>query len=188
VYYLFDKLSMASVMENGTFHKFSLSSKVDREYTIFYLFGVFSDDVTVGCITVSLLPIRTEMELQNRRYWDALATSLQSSVLLRVNSVSKFIDESTENLNAPRHSMDHVAEAYKNHARITSTSADVLKNLEECIKMNKTLASWTKEKIEVVAEVAAKWDLFQGQLQNFENIIGRQVRIFYLNMLWTIDR
>lgn len=127
---------------------------------------------------MSLLPIRTEMELQNRRYWDALSSSLQSAVLRRARAVSSYMEEASATLHAPRHSMDQVAEAYSNHARILSTSNDTLKSLEETIKMNKTLASWTKEKMDAVAEAASKWDQFQSQLQNFESIIGRQVCMY----------
>lgn len=51
----------------------------------------------------------------------------------------------------------------------------MLKSLESTIKKNKTLASWTKEKMEQVNKMVATWDNFQSNIQNYESIIGRQV-------------
>lgn len=40
---------------------------------------------------------------------------------------------------------------------------------------NKTLASWTKEKVEQVSTMIANWDNFQVQLSNQQYVIGKQV-------------
>jgi hypothetical protein len=48
---------------------------------------------------------------------------------------------------------------------------------EEAEKKNKTLASWTKERVEQVSRMAAMWDNFQAVLDNHQYILSKQVCI-----------
>jgi phosphoenolpyruvate carboxylase len=53
---------------------------------------------------------------------------------------------------------------------------------EEAEKKNKTLASWTKEKVEQVSRMAAMWDNFQTVLDNHQYILSKQVCIELVNL------
>ena len=48
------------------------------------------------------------------------------------------------------------------------------KSFESTIKKNKTLASWTKEKIDLVNQLIFSWDNFQNNLKNHKSLIARQ--------------
>lgn len=48
---------------------------------------------------------------------------------------------------------------------------------ESTVKKNKVLASWTKEKIELVNRLIFSWDNFQNNLRNHKSLIARQVRM-----------
>lgn len=86
---------------------------------------MLSNDEKIGCITVSVLPIRAEMEVHNRRYWDALTTSLQNSILRDVNKLKKYVNEANEVLNAQPKTMSEVGEANLKHAQLLESSVEV---------------------------------------------------------------
>jgi hypothetical protein len=52
---------------------------------------------------------------------------------------------------------------------------------EEAEKKNKTLASWTKERVEQVSHMAAVWDNFQAMLDNHKYLLSKQVYIIILH-------
>ena len=85
-----------------------------------------SSDEKIGCITVSVLPIRAEIELHNRKYWDALTMSLQTSILRDINKLNKYISDATEILNAQPKTMSEVGEANIKHAKLMETSVEVV--------------------------------------------------------------
>jgi len=74
---------------------------------------------------VSFLPVRAEIELHNRRYWDTLVSSLQSSVVRDVGVVEKFTTESTEILSRQPQTAEEIGEANAKHAVIMKTSSEV---------------------------------------------------------------
>jgi hypothetical protein len=57
----------------------------------------------------------------------------------------------------------------------TVCSTQMLLVFEEAEKKNKTLASWTKERVEQVSRIAAMWDNFQAMLDNHQYILSKQV-------------
>jgi hypothetical protein len=57
---------------------------------------------------------------------------------------------------------------------------------EEADKKNKTLASWTKERVEQVSRMTALWDNFQAVLDNHQYLLGKQVCII-INSLKLLD-
>lgn len=86
---------------------------------------VFSKDEQIGCITVSVLPIRAEIESHNRKYWDALTMSLQTSILRDINELNKYIADATNILNSQPKTISEVGEANMKHAQLMETSAEV---------------------------------------------------------------
>ncbi|KAK6637824.1 hypothetical protein RUM44_008246 [Polyplax serrata] len=132
-------------------------------------------DEQIGCITVSVLPIRAEIESHNRKYWDALTMSLQTSILRDINELNKYIADATNILNSQPKTISEVGEANMKHAQLMETSAEMQKSFECTVKKNKTLASWTKEKIEQVNQLIFSWDNFQNNLKNHKSLISRQV-------------
>jgi dynein heavy chain 2 len=83
----------------------------------------YSSDEKIECFTISLAPVRAEIDLQNRRYWDALASSLQTSILGEVTTIDKFITESTDALSKQPRSVDEISEAKSAYTQIIKNSA-----------------------------------------------------------------
>lgn len=51
----------------------------------------------------------------------------------------------------------------------------MMANLEELQHKNKTLASWTKERVDQVVRVTRNWDNFQSLLSNHQVFLEQQV-------------
>lgn len=45
----------------------------------------------------------------------------------------------------------------------------------ESEKKNKTLASWTKDRVEKLSQIKGKWDNFKYLMENHEQIVSMQV-------------
>ena len=50
------------------------------------------------CISINYAPLRSEIELLNRRYWDILMITLQRSIINDIETIEKFTSEATDNL------------------------------------------------------------------------------------------
>ena len=71
--------------------------------------------------------------------------------------------------------MDEIAQAqrkYESHGKKTEEMMIILGQAE---KKNKTLAVWTKERVDKLAAVATLWDNFAARMENHEQIITKQV-------------
>ncbi|CAG2063911.1 unnamed protein product, partial [Timema podura] len=77
-----------------------------------------STEEKVECFSVSFLPVRAEVELHNRRYWDTLVSSLQISIVRDVGAIDKFISESTQALSRQPHSVEEIGQANVRHCEI----------------------------------------------------------------------
>lgn len=71
------------------------------------------------------MPVRAEMELHNRRYWDALVTSLQSSILREVSDLEKYTTDAMQILNTQPRTLSEVGEAHAKHAQVMAASNEV---------------------------------------------------------------
>lgn len=63
--------------------------------------------------------------MQNRRYWDALSTSLHTSVLRDVAYVEGFVAESRRTLEQAPHSLEEVGEANARHQAVAGAASEV---------------------------------------------------------------
>ncbi|KAE8745286.1 hypothetical protein FOCC_FOCC007971 [Frankliniella occidentalis] len=134
-----------------------------------------SSDEKLECFSISLAPVRAEIDLQNRHYWDTLTSSLQASIFSEVAAVEKFINDSTEALSKQPRSVDEIGEAKATYTEIFNKSSQMIVSLEEILQKNKTLASWTKERVEQVVRVTRSWDNFQTLLNNHQVFLDQQV-------------
>ncbi|XP_068082912.1 cytoplasmic dynein 2 heavy chain 1 [Anabrus simplex] len=141
----------------------------------------------VDCFSVSFLPVRAEIELHNRRYWDTLVSSLQSSIVRDVSTINKFTTESMEVLSQQPQTVEEIGDANKRHAEIMNSAPQMRQMFEEAERKNKTLASWTKERVEQMTQLASVWDNFQTMLDNHQYIISKQVEGIKSNLMIQVD-
>ncbi|XP_034239710.1 cytoplasmic dynein 2 heavy chain 1 [Thrips palmi] len=134
-----------------------------------------SSDEKLECFSISLAPVRAEIDLQNRHYWDTLTSSLQTSIITEAVAVEKFITDSTDALSKQPRTVDEIGEAKAVYTEIIDKSSKMMANLEELQNKNKTLASWTKERVDQVVRVTRNWDNFQSLLSNHQVFLEQQV-------------
>ena len=55
-------------------------------------------DEKIDCISVGFSPVRSEIENLNRKYWDALVTTLQRSIVNDIDGIDKFANNAMDTL------------------------------------------------------------------------------------------
>lgn len=50
----------------------------------------------IDCFTISFQPLRVELEIMNRRYWDILVQSLHNAIIKDISTIEKFTEEAVE--------------------------------------------------------------------------------------------
>ena len=136
----------------------------------------------IDCMALSFQQLRVELEILNRRYWDLLVQTLSTSVISDTNALELFANDAIEDLRKQHQTVDEIAEAqrkYVAHGKKTEEMMDVFTQAE---KKNKTLAIWTKEKVEKLSSVSTLWDNFASRMENHEQIISKQVESIKNNL------
>lgn len=85
----------------------------------------FSVEEKVECFVISFAPVRSEIELHNRRYWDSLAASLYYSIMRDVTILQNYISESKKSLDRQPQTLDDIGEINAVHKKILETSKQV---------------------------------------------------------------
>ena len=136
----------------------------------------------IECMALSFQPLRVELEILNRRYWDLLVQTLSTSVISDANSIERFASDAIKDLHTQPQTVDEIAEAqrkYESHGRKTE---DMMKQFSEAERKNKILAVWTKEKVEKLSSVSIMWDNFATRMENHEQIISKQIESIKNNL------
>ena len=74
---------------------------------------------------MSYLPVRAEIELHNRRYWDTLVSSLQTSIVRDIGVIEKFCTESADLLSRQPQTVEEIGEANAKHTEIMKSTPEV---------------------------------------------------------------
>ncbi|TRY75069.1 hypothetical protein TCAL_08574 [Tigriopus californicus] len=141
-----------------------------------------TSDEKIDCITVSFAPIRNEIDLLNKKYWDSLVSTLQRSIVNDIDNIEKFVTEATENLRRQPQTVEEVAEANQKHTEYQQKTPDMMETFHRADSKNKTLAAWTKEHMEQVQRVTSTWDNYISLMDNHQNIISAQVEAIKANL------
>lgn len=137
----------------------------------------------IDCIQVSVNPVRTEIEMLNRKLWDTLVNMLQRSILNDITDIEKFAVEAMDTLRKQPQSVDEIGEANKKHKEYEELSPTMMKKFENADQKNKILAAWSRESVDQVARVAGIWDNFTSLMGNFELVISKQVEAIQSNLM-----
>ena len=127
------------------------------------------------CISINYAPLRSEIELLNRRYWDILMITLQRSIINDIETIEKFTAEATDNLRKQPQSVEEIGEANLLHKSYQERTPEMLTLFENADRKNKVLSKWTKEQVEHVHRIGDTWDNFTSLMDNHEDLISRQV-------------
>ena len=99
------------------------------------------DNEKVDCIQISFAPVRTEIELLNRKFWDTLVTMLQRSIINDISQIEKFATEAMETLRKQPQSVEEIGDANKKHQEYEDKSPEMLKMFQNADQKNRILAA-----------------------------------------------
>lgn len=71
--------------------------------------------------------------------------------------------------------VEEIAEASNKHAQYMAETEEMVERFNEAESKNKTLASWTKERVDQVSRVTMQWDNYKTLMDNHEQIVSKQV-------------
>ena len=137
----------------------------------------------INCLTVSFAPVRTEIEMLNRRFWDSLVTALQRSILNDITTIEKFAVDAMETLRAQPQSVEEIGLANLKHQEFEAQAPAMMAMFQDADKKNRVLAAWTREHVDQVARVTSIWDNFSSMMENHELVISKQVEAIKANLM-----
>ena len=137
----------------------------------------------IDCIQISFAPIRTEIEMLNRKLWDTLVNLLQRSIIHDITDIENFAVEAMETLRKQPQSVDEIGEANKKHKEYEERSPKMLKMFEAADQKNRILAAWSRESVDQVSRVTGIWDNFSSLMGNHELVISKQVEAIKSNLM-----
>ena len=133
------------------------------------------DKQKLQCISINFAPLRSEIELLNRKYWDICVITLQRSIINDIETIEKFTSEGSDNLRRQPQTVEEIGEANLLHKTYQDKTPAMLELFENADKKNKILSKWTKEQVEHVHRIGDVWDNFVSLMDNHEDLISRQV-------------
>ena len=141
----------------------------------------------IDCIQVSFAPIRTEIEMLNRKYWDTLTNQLQRSILNDIMTIDEFTKEAMDTLRKQPQSVEEIGDANRKHKEYEEKTPAMLKLFENADKKNRILAAWSRENVDQVSKVTAVWDNFTSLMDNHELVISKQVEAIKSNLMTQVE-
>lgn len=138
-------------------------------------------DEKIGCFMVSYKLLRLEIELLNRKYWEILVTLLNNSIIQDMVTTERFLQEGIEKLKEDPQSVEEITKANQTKENLALEMPKMKDMLDQIEKKNKTLVTWTKEKVDL-SRVRQLWDGFNSLMENHQHIIGRQVENLKINL------
>ncbi|ROT63098.1 hypothetical protein C7M84_019029 [Penaeus vannamei] len=141
-----------------------------------------STEEKIDCFSISFQPLRVELEIMNRRYWDILVQSLHNAIIEDINAIEKFTASAIEVLKKQPQTVEEIAEASNKHAQYMAETEEMVERFNEAESKNKTLASWTKERVDQVSRVTMQWDNYKTLMDNHEQIVSKQIEAIKANL------
>ncbi|XP_069942834.1 cytoplasmic dynein 2 heavy chain 1 isoform X1 [Cherax quadricarinatus] len=141
-----------------------------------------STEEKLDCFSISFQPLRVELEIMNRRYWDILVQSLHNAIIKDINTIEKFTEEAVDVLKKQPQTVEEIATASQKHTEYAKLTEEMVELFNEAERKNKTLASWTKERVEQVSRVTMQWDNYKTLMDNHEQIVAKQIEAIKGNL------
>ncbi|KAL7738788.1 hypothetical protein ACLKA6_008441 [Drosophila palustris] len=130
---------------------------------------------SIDCIVINVLPLRTDIEYLSRRYWEALANSLRTSILNDIGAVQEFLQSALQFLQNVPMDEGSISQSGMKYEKIMSELPQVSATLELVREKDACLAGWCKERVTALAAIMLQWEQLQPLLENHAVILQRQV-------------
>ncbi|XP_060645040.1 cytoplasmic dynein 2 heavy chain 1 [Drosophila nasuta] len=130
---------------------------------------------SIDCIVINVLSLRTDIEYLSRRYWEALANSLRTSILNDVSVVQEFLQNALQFLQNVPMDEGSISQSGMKYEKIMQELPQIANTLMLVREKDACLAGWCKERVTALAAIMLQWEQLQPLLENHAVILQRQV-------------
>uniref|UniRef100_A0A1I8MV06 Dynein heavy chain, cytoplasmic n=1 Tax=Musca domestica TaxID=7370 RepID=A0A1I8MV06_MUSDO len=134
-----------------------------------------SNEESIDCIVIDILPLRSDIEQISRRYWEALSNSLRSAILNDIAIIQDFLQNAIQFLENIPMDESSITESGMKYEKIMTELPKVTETLEMVKAKDTCLAGWCKERVSSLAGILSQWEKLQPLLENHAVILQRQV-------------
>ncbi|XP_050308266.1 cytoplasmic dynein 2 heavy chain 1-like [Anthonomus grandis grandis] len=134
-----------------------------------------STEEKLGCFTICLSRLRSDLESHNRSYWDQLVYSLKDSIAEDVVKLQNYIDPSTAALTKQPVTLEEIGESGFKYSSVISAHGEMETTFKEMLNKSQTLASWSREQVDSVNRLKGAWERLGSLINNHQHIMAKQM-------------
>ncbi|XP_053958646.1 cytoplasmic dynein 2 heavy chain 1 [Anastrepha ludens] len=158
----------------------SVAEDWDREFRACKNFSqkiakIQNSEESIECIIINTSPLRSEIELISRRYWESLTNSLRTAIVNDVTVIQEFLQSSLQFLNNVPMDETSITESGMKYEKMMTELPKVSETLDAVKSKDTCLAGWCKERVTALANILLQWERLQPLIENHAVILQRQV-------------
>ncbi|ESN99131.1 hypothetical protein HELRODRAFT_66985, partial [Helobdella robusta] len=139
------------------------------------------NEIKVSSITISLIPLKINIEDQLQHLFEALLVTLKKSLLVDINKIDNFIVESTATFNLVPRSLDDINNINAKHLAIINDTHKTQETFELISQKNRLLMSLVGSGHEGLDDIRQKWNKFELMLKSHREKLKDEMEVMRSN-------
>ncbi|XP_052891130.1 cytoplasmic dynein 2 heavy chain 1 [Anopheles moucheti] len=141
----------------------------------------------IDCLIVNYAPLCSDIEALSRRYWEALAGSLRTSILDSIAEIQEYLAYSFNVLqNIPQDELG-IAESSAKYEKIVHDLPKMGELMKSLQGKDSCLAGWCKERVSALGGILLQWNQLQPLIDNHQTLLQGRLDIIKENILRQIN-
>ncbi|XP_040163455.1 cytoplasmic dynein 2 heavy chain 1 [Anopheles arabiensis] len=141
----------------------------------------------IDCLVVSYAPLCSDIDALSRRYWEALAGSLRTSILDSIAEIQEYLAYSFGVLqNIPQDELG-IAESSAKYEKIVHELPKMSELMKALQGKDSCLAGWCKERVSALGGILLQWNQLQPLIDNHQTLLQGRLDIIKENILRQIN-
>ncbi|XP_062711545.1 cytoplasmic dynein 2 heavy chain 1 [Aedes albopictus] len=141
----------------------------------------------IDCLIVNYAPLCSDIDAISRRYWEALANSLRTSILDNISVLQEYLAYSFQVLqNIPQDELG-ISESSAKYEKIVSDLPKMTEMIKSLQGKDGCLAGWCKERVSALSGILTQWNQLQPLIENHQTLLQGRLDIIKENILRQIN-
>lgn len=141
----------------------------------------------IDCFIVNYAPLCSDIDALSRRYWEALANSLRTSILDNISVLQEYLAYSFQVLqNIPQDEWG-ISESSAKYEKIVSELPKMTEMVKSLQGKDSCLAGWCKERVSALGGILTQWNQLQPLIENHQSLLQGRLDIIKENILRQIN-
>uniref|UniRef100_A0A182QV28 Cytoplasmic dynein 2 heavy chain 1 n=1 Tax=Anopheles farauti TaxID=69004 RepID=A0A182QV28_9DIPT len=137
----------------------------------------------IDCLVINYAPLCSDIEALSRRYWEALASSLRTSILDSIAEIQEYLAYSFNVLqNIPQDELG-IAESSAKYEKIIHDLPKMGELMKSLQGKDSCLAGWCKERVSALGGILLQWNQLQPLIDNHQTLLQGRLDIIKENIL-----